>query len=84
MDPCSLPSRALSRRSAERTRTLPGGLCRHGHPSAGKELLESGEGSLQVWGVWAAPPSTPKCHAAPLPARQSWGPVSLPSSWCNI
>lgn len=48
MDPCSLPSRALSRRSAERTRTLPGGLCRHRHPSDGKELLESGEGSLQV------------------------------------
>lgn len=32
----------LSRGTLPKGCALPGGLCRHGHPSDGKELLESG------------------------------------------
>lgn len=42
MDPCGLPSRALSWSSAKGTCALPGRLCRHGHPPDGKEPLGPG------------------------------------------
>ena len=65
MDPRGLPSRALPWCSAKRSCALPSGLCWHGHPLGGKNLLESG---LPGWARGSPPPRN-----AAQPLRQLSG-----------
>lgn len=69
-------ARALPWHSAERTRALPGGLCRHGHPSAGTELLESG---LPGW------QGVPTAHGGPGSTfHHPEMPPSSSASWAEL